>query len=233
MKNYHVLLLICVSLLFFSCGQSENNSKPKEAAPKEQPQPHEPKPVASNKKRIIFFGNSLTAGYGITPDEAFPALVQGKIDSLQLPYTVVNAGLSGETSSGGLGRIDWILQQPVDIFVLELGSNDGLRGIPLKLTFENLQEILDHVKKKYPNAKVVLAGMQLPPNLGSQYTTQFRTMFQSLAQKNDIVLIPFLLEGVGGNPELNQGDGMHPNVEGHKIVANNVWAIIKGILQPA
>jgi acyl-CoA thioesterase-1 len=114
--------------------------------------------------------------------------------------------------------------------VLELGSNDGLRGIPLKLTFENLQEILDHVKKKYPTAKLVLAGMQLPPNLGNQYTSQFRTMFQSLSQKNDIVLIPFLLEGVGGNPNLNQGDGLHPNVEGHKIVADNVWEVIKGIL---
>ena len=230
MKKYQVHFLAIVWIAILSCGQSESSSSRKDTTSKEQVTPHESKPIASNRKRIIFFGNSLTAGYGITPDEAFPALVQEKIDSLQLPYTVVNAGLSGETSSGGLGRIDWILQQPVDIFVLELGSNDGLRGIPLKLTFENLQEILDHVKKKYPTARLVLAGMQLPPNLGNQYTSQFRTMFQSLSQKNDIVLIPFLLEGVGGNPNLNQGDGLHPNVEGHKIVADNVWEVIKGIL---
>jgi len=178
----------------------------------------------------VFFGNSLTAGYGLTPDEAFPHWVQKKIDSLQLPYTVVNAGLSGETTSGGLARIDWILQQPVDIFILELGGSDGLRGIPLDLTAQNLQKILDHVRQKYPSAKLVMAGMQIPPNLGTDYTARFRTIFKELATKNGIILIPFLLEGVGGNPELNQGDGLHPNAEGHKIVANNVWQVIGPVL---
>ena len=137
------------------------------------------------KKTIVFFGNSLTAGYGLSPAQAFPALIQRRIDSLKLPYTVVNAGVSGETSSGGLTRINWILQQPVDIFILELGANDGLRGIrPLSLTRQNLQNIIDSVKTKNPTTKILLAGMQVTPNMGQEYTAEFRDMFPQLAQKN-------------------------------------------------
>ena len=182
------------------------------------------------KKTILFFGNSLTAGYGLEPAEAFPAVIQHRIDSLGLNYTTVNAGVSGETSSGGKGRIDWILKTPVDVFVLELGANDGLRGIPVTETHKNLQAIIDAVKTKYPQAKLVLAGMQVPPNMGAKYSTDFRTAYTELAKNNNMALIPFLLEGVGGVRSLNQQDGIHPNVEGAKIVADNVWKILKGLM---
>ena len=182
------------------------------------------------KKTILFFGNSLTAGYGLEPAEAFPALIQHKIDSLGLKYTTVNAGVSGETSSGGNGRIEWILKSSVDVFVLELGANDGLRGIPITETKKNLQAIIDKVKTKYPQAKLVLAGMQVPPNMGAKYSNEFRTMFVDLATQNNVSLIPFLLEGVGGVKSLNQQDGIHPNVEGAKIVADNVWQVLEGVI---
>jgi acyl-CoA thioesterase-1 len=182
------------------------------------------------KKTIVFFGNSLTAGYGLNAEQAFPALIQKKIDSLSLPYNVINAGVSGETSSGGKTRISWILQQPVDIFVLELGANDGLRGIPLSETRKNLQDIIDSVKAKSSEIKLVFAGMQIPPNMGQTYATEFRNMFSELATKNSMTLIPFLLEGVGGEPDLNQADGIHPNVKGSKIVAENVWKELQKLL---
>ena len=148
---------------------------------------------AAKKKTIVFFGNSLTAGYGLTPSEAFPAIIQNKIDSLGLPYKVINAGVSGETSTGGNGRIDWILKQPLDVFVLELGANDGLRGIPLSQTRESLQSIIDKVKAKNPAAKMVLAGMQIPPNMGVTYTSEFRDIYPGLATKNGMKLIPFFV----------------------------------------
>ncbi|MBK0379403.1 arylesterase [Mucilaginibacter segetis] len=183
------------------------------------------------KKTILFFGDSLTAGYGLDdPADAYPNVVQAKIDSAKLPYTIVNAGLSGETSAGGLGRIDWLLKQPLDVFVLELGANDGLRGIPVKETKENLQAIIDKVKAKYPQAKLVMLGMQVPPNMGANYAKDFKNIFPYLAKKNDMTLVPFLLQGVGGIRSLNQADGIHPTAEGAKILAANVWDIIKGIL---
>jgi acyl-CoA thioesterase-1 len=182
------------------------------------------------RKTIVFFGNSLTAGYGLSPSQAFPALIQQKIDSLGLPYKVVNAGVSGETSSGGNARVDWILKQALDVFVLELGANDGLRGIPLAETKKSLQAIIDKVKTKYPQAKLVLAGMQLPPNMGQAYATEFKDIYPTLATKNNAALIPFLLQGVGGEARLNQGDGIHPTAEGHRIVAENVWQVLKGVL---
>lgn len=186
--------------------------------------------AATKTKTIVFFGNSLTAGYGLSPSEAFPALIQKKIDSLGLPYKVVNAGVSGETSSGGNARIDWILKQPLDVFVLELGANDGLRGIPISQTRKSLQSIIDKVKAKQPAAKLVIAGMQIPPNMGANYTTEFKNMFPELASKNGLTLIPFLLEGVGGEASFNQEDGIHPTAEGQRIVAENVWRELKGVL---
>lgn len=186
--------------------------------------------AVAKKKTIVFYGNSLTAGYGLSPGQAFPALIQKKLDSLNLPYQVVNAGVSGETSSGGKTRIDWILQQPVDIFVLELGANDGLRGIPLSATKTNLQEIIDKVKAKNAQTKLLFAGMQLPPSMGQAYTTEFRNIYTELAEKNSMALIPFLLEGVGGEPELNLADGIHPTAEGHRIVAENVWKELQKLL---
>jgi acyl-CoA thioesterase I len=183
-----------------------------------------------SRKNIVFFGNSLTAGFGVDPSEAFPALIQARLDSLKLPYQVINAGLSGETSAGGNTRIDWVLRQPLSVFILELGGNDGLRGIPLSETSRNLQVIIDKVRAKYPFSKIIMAGMQIPPNMGEKYASEFRTLFQQLAARNKIFLIPFLLEGVGGVPMLNQQDGIHPNVQGHKIVAENVWKVLRPML---
>jgi len=153
-------------------------------------------------------------------------VIQSRLDSAGLTYKVVNAGVSGETSSGGVERISWILSNPVDIFVLELGANDGLRGIPIDVTTNNLQRIIDSVKAKNSQAKIILTGMQVPPNMGQRYTSAFRSMFPELAKKNNIELVPFLLQGVGGETNLNQADGIHPTVEGHKRVADNVWPYI-------
>jgi len=216
-------IIIGLIILFSSCS---NNKKP------ESNQNNNVKESVTNtkKKTIVFYGNSLTAGYGVSTSEAFPAIIQKKIDSLGLPYNVINAGVSGETSSGGKTRIDWILREPVDIFVLELGANDGLRGTPLSETKRNLQDIIDKVKTKYPNAKLVFAGMEIPPNMGQAYTTEFRNIYTDLAAKNKMTLIPFLLEGVGGEPELNQADGIHPTAEGHLIVAENVWKQLEKLL---
>jgi acyl-CoA thioesterase-1 len=184
----------------------------------------------SESKVILFFGNSLTAGMGLDPNEAFPALIQEKIDSLQLPYKVVNAGLSGETTASGKNRLGWVLNADIEVFVLELGANDGLRGISLEETRGNLQEIIDVVQQKNPNTTIILAGMQIPPNMGQDYTSEFKDIFPDLAKKNNIGLIPFLLEDVAGDPELNQPDGIHPTAEGQKIIANNIWPKIAKII---
>src|SRR5690606_13712197 len=178
--------------------------------------------AASAPKTILFFGDSLTAGYGLSPDQAFPALIGKMLNDKGIETKVINAGLSGETSAGGLSRIDWVLRQPVDVFVLELGPNDGLRGLPLDQTEKNLQAIIDKVKAKYPGARIVIAGMMVPPNMGPEYADNFKAIFPRLATKNKATLIPFLLENVAGIESLNLADRIHPNAEGHKIVANNV-----------
>lgn len=181
--------------------------------------------------RIVFFGTSLTAGLGVDQEEAYPALIQQRFDSMGLSVTVVNAGISGETSAAGLRRIDWILRQPVSVLVLELGANDALRGLELKAAKENLQEIINRTRAKYPEVRIVVAGMQAPPNLGRRYTEEFSQMFVDLARANGAALVPFLLEGVGGHAELNQPDGIHPNERGHQIVANNVWKVLEPIVR--
>ncbi|MCK6559128.1 arylesterase [bacterium] len=191
-----------------------------------------PGQTAGAPRTILFLGNSLAAGFGLDPELAFPALIQQKIDSLGWNFNVVNAGLSGETSSGGLRRIDWLLQRDVDVLFLELGANDGLRGIPLELTKQNLQAIIARVRAKNPAVKIVIAGMMVPPNLGAEYTRAFRAIFPDLAKRNQAALVPFLLEGVGGVPELNLPDGIHPTAAGHRIVAQNVWKVLRPVLQP-
>lgn len=224
MNVYRILTTLFVFFLMAACNNNNTateTQKVKEASNTD---------TASATKTIVFFGNSLTAGYGLSPSEAFPALIQKRIDSLNLPYKVVNAGVSGETSSGGNSRIDWILRQPLDVFVLELGANDGLRGIPIDETKKNLQSIVDKVKAKYPAAKLVLAGMQIPPNMGQKYATEFRDIYPELASKNNMTLVPFLLQGVGGEIKLNQQDGIHPTAEGHHIVADNVWQQLQSVL---
>ena len=177
----------------------------------------------SEQKRILFFGDSITAGLGVDKSQAFPALIQQKVDSAGLNYEVINGGLSGETSAGGLRRIDWVLQRKIDIFILELGGNDGLRGIELSSTKDNLQKIIEKVYQKYPDVKIILAGMQVPPNLGQEYTREFENMYPELADENDLPLIPMILDKIGGNENLMQGDGIHPTPEGHQVIAENVW----------
>jgi acyl-CoA thioesterase-1 len=180
---------------------------------------------------VLFFGDSLTAGYGLDPAQAFPALIQAKITAHGWDFQVINAGLSGETTAGGLRRIDWVLRRPIAIFVLALGANDGLRGLPLADAKRNLQAIIDRTRDTYPRVKIVLAGMQVPTNLGREYTTDFRTMFPALAAANNATLLPFLLEGVSGVPALNLPDGIHPNPAGHKIIAENVWQVLEPLLR--
>ena len=189
-------------------------------------------PRPAEPRTIVFFGDSLTAGYGLDDpaDEAYPALIQKKISAAGLAWRVVNAGLSGETTSGGLRRVDWILRQPVDVFVLALGGNDGLRGIEPAVSRANLQRIMDRVRAKNPATKIVLAGLQMPPNLGPDYTREFAAMYPALAAENHATLIPFLLEGVGGDAALNQRDGIHPTAEGHALVAETVWKILRPLL---
>lgn len=182
------------------------------------------------KKTILFFGNSITAGYQLDLSEAFPALIQERLDSLGLNYRTVNAGLSGETTASGNSRVDWVLKNPVDIFVLELGANDGLRGIGIAEARKNLESIIEKVKTKYPECKILLAGMMVPPNMGQDYSDNFQKIYTDLAEKYEIPLIPFLLEGVAGNSELNLEDGIHPTPEGHKILAENVWKHLASML---
>ena len=186
--------------------------------------------TTTKPKVILFYGDSLTAGYGSSPEEAFPALIEKEFNKKETKVRIINAGVSGETSAGGLGRIDWVLKQPIDIFILELGANDGLRGLPVEATRKNLQAIVDKVKSKYPNAKIVLAGMMIPPNMGADYAENFRKMFPELAKKNNLTLMPFLLEGVAGNPKLNIADGIHPNPQGHKIIANKLFPILEKLI---
>jgi len=186
--------------------------------------------AAEPARTIVFFGDSITAGSGLDPDEAFPALIQKKLDAAGRPWRVVNAGLSGETTAGGLRRLDWILRQPVDIFVIELGGNDGLRGIPPETSRANLQTMIERIRAKHPRVTLVLAGMQMPTNMGPDYTRRFAAMYPDLAEKNRTTLIPFLLEGVGGVASLNQADGIHPTAAGHQIVADTVWRTLQPLL---
>ena len=187
---------------------------------------------AAEPRTIVCFGDSLTAGYGLDdPDsQSYPALIQRKIDAAGLPWRVVNAGLSGETTAGGLRRVDWILQQPIDIFLLASGGNDGLRGIDPALTRANLVGIIEKVRARYPSAKIVLAGLMMPPNMGQEYTAAFAATYPWVANKEHVALIPFLLEGVGGHPDLNQADGVHPTAEGDVIVAENIWRFLAPLL---
>ena len=185
----------------------------------------------TSPKLILFYGDSLTAGYGLSPEEAFPAKVEKKLNQKGNVCKVVNAGLSGETSAGGLSRLDWVLRQPVDIFVLELGANDGLRGLPVDQTQKNLQAIIDKVKGKNPKVKIVIAGMMVPPNMGADYTAKFQKIFPELAKKNNATLIPFILQNVAGDEKLNQADGIHPTAEGHNIVADNVYKVLQPLVK--
>ncbi|MBY0424471.1 MAG: arylesterase [Cytophagales bacterium] len=182
------------------------------------------------KKIIIFFGNSLTAGLGLDVSKAFPALIQNKLDSAGYNCKVVNAGISGETTASGKNRVAWVIKEGVDVFIIELGANDGLRGIPTEETEKNLTEMIDFIHLKYPEAKILLTGMMVPPNMGEAYTTYFKEVFPKVAKTKSVAFMPFLLEGVAGEPELNQKDGIHPTEKGHQIIANNLWGYLVPLL---
>jgi acyl-CoA thioesterase-1 len=187
--------------------------------------------AAPGPKNILFLGDSITAGYGLEPSQAYPALIQEKINAKSWPFRTVNAGQSGDTSAGGLNRMDWLLRSRVDVLVLELGGNDGLRGLPPETTRQNLQGIIERTRKKYPQVKIILAGMKVPPNMGADYAKKFTTIYTDLAKTHNALLIPFVLENVGGIRELNLPDGIHPTAKGHEIVAANVWKVLEPVLQ--
>jgi acyl-CoA thioesterase-1 len=188
--------------------------------------------AAPAAKVVLFLGDSITAGYGLDTSQAYPALIEERIEAKGWPLKVINAGQSGDTSAGGLSRLDWLLRNPVSVLVLELGGNDGLRGLPPEVTQKNLQAIIDQTKAKYPNVKLVIAGMMVPPNMGRDYGKRFNGIFPELAKRNGAVLIPFVLEGVAGLPDLNLADGIHPTAKGHQIVAANVWKVLEPLLKP-
>lgn len=191
-----------------------------------------PSPDPEARRTILFLGTSLTAGLGLDPDSAYPQRIQRKIDASGLPYQVVNAGESGETSAGLLRRLDWVLKRPADIVVVETGANDGLRGLPVTATSATIGSVLDRIRRDRPSATVLLVQMEAPPNMGAEYTRAFHAMFPTLAKEHGATLMPFLLANVAGQPNLNQNDGIHPNNAGERIVADNVWRALAPLLEP-
>ncbi|TWI98812.1 acyl-CoA thioesterase-1 [Mucilaginibacter frigoritolerans] len=183
-------------------------------------------------QNILCFGDSLTAGYGLrnAATESFPALIQQKINAGNLAYNVINAGLSGDTSAGGLSRIDYWLSRPIDVFILELGINDIMRGVHPQNTSKNLQAVIDKVRAKNPEVKMALMGMQIPLFIHSPFTAQFNSMYPSLANANQMLLVPFFLQGVAGQAHLNLADRLHPSAEGYKIIADKVWSVIQRLI---
>ncbi|HWA33249.1 MAG TPA: arylesterase [Cyclobacteriaceae bacterium] len=187
-------------------------------------------------QNILFFGDSLTAGYGLSDAEreSFPALIQKKIDGASLPFQIINAGVSGDTTASGLARLDYWLNRTIHVLVLELGINDIIRGVPLQTTSHNLQLIVDRVKEKYPNVRMALMGMEIPefiPGVPASFSEAFRAVFRKLAESNNMIFVPFFLEGVAGKRDLNLGDGLHPSAAGYRIIANKVWPAIRSLLE--
>jgi acyl-CoA thioesterase-1 len=214
-----------------ACGSPEERGAAPSSAPFDVDPPAASAKPAYERPVVLFLGDSLTAGYGLTAEEAFPALVQQRIDAAALGFRVVNAGVSGDTSAGGRRRIGWLLRQPVAVLVLALGANDMLRGHDLAALRENLRAIIDAARAAHSDVRVVIAGMRAPANLGRDYVTSFEATFPALARETDAVLIPVLLEGVAARAELNQGDGIHPTAEGHRVIADSVWIVLAPVLR--
>lgn len=221
--------IIAICLTFSTC-QSEKTNNPTENQSNVKSQAEAVVEKNTDKKVILFYGDSLTAGFGLDENQSFPSKIEDKIDSLNIDYTVVNAGLSGETTSGGLKRIDWVMKQKVDIFFLELGANDMLRGLPLDQTEKNLAEIITKVKAKNPNIKIGLCEMVAAPNMGADYVKAFNKIYKDLASQFNITLVPFFLDGVAGHKEYLLKDGKHPNAKGQIIAANNIWKSLQPML---
>lgn len=228
-KMQFSLYLLTLSLCLWTCSSDQASNKTVSPTSNKETVGETPKPK-SDKKVIVFYGDSLTAGFGLEEDESFPSHIEEKIDSLALNYKVVNAGLSGETSSGGLKRIDWVMRQPADIFFLELGANDMLRGLPIDETRKNLSEIITKVQAKNPQVKIGLCEMIAAPNMGADYVRDFNKIYHDLAVQHKITLVPFFLDEVAGNPDLLQKDGKHPTAEGQVIAADNIWKVLEGML---
>jgi acyl-CoA thioesterase-1 len=190
-----------------------------------------PAPATGERGRIVFLGTSLTAGLGLDPDQAYPALIQRKLDAEGLRFEAVNAGVSGETSAGARRRVDWLLQQPAAVLVIETGANDGLRGLEADSLRSNIQAIIDEAVRQSPKPAIVLLGMRAPPNLGASYSRPFERVYPELAKENDLPLVPFLLEGVAGRPALNQPDMIHPTAEGQQRMAETVWEVLEPVLR--
>ncbi len=219
-----------VSTVVVGCGPAAKDKTPAGVVMVARLDTSNPRSVpvaAATVPTVLFIGTSITAGLGLQAEQAYPALVQAKADSARTPIVSVNAGVSGETSAGALNRIDWVMRGPADIVVLETGANDALRALPVAEARANIAQILDRVKAAKPRAKVFLVQFEAPPNLGQQYTSTFHDMYGELAREKGATLVPFLLNGVAGHPDLNQGDGLHPNVMGERIVAANVWKAIE------
>lgn len=190
-------------------------------------------PKSSVRKSVVVLGDSIAAGYGLEPGESFPAVLQKKIDALTLPFVVVNAGVSGDTTASGLRRVDWLLKRPMAVLIIELGGNDGLRGISPAETKSNLDGIIKRVRARQPEVEIILAGMRMPPNVGTEYAREFENVFPAVAKENQVALIPFVLEGVGGREEFNLEDRIHPTAEGQKLVAENIWRVLQPVLEQA
>jgi len=195
------------------------------AAPEKPPVPSAARPT------LLILGDSLGAGYGVDPDEAWPALIQQKLTGAHLPFQLVNASVSGDTTAGGMRRLDWQLKRPPEVLLIELGGNDGLRGLPPASTRSNLTAIITRTRAKKPDVLVVLAGLQMPANMGADYTAEFAALFPSVAEDQKVTLIPNLLANVGGVPDLNQPDLIHPTAIGHQLVASNVWTVLEPVLR--
>lgn len=226
-------MLAVAALAVAACGKPDRESVRggSGGAAREAAASASARPADAGRRTIMFMGTSLTAGYGLDPDSAFTSIVQRRIDSLGLKWDVVNAGVSGETSAGALRRIHWVMHRPVNVFVLESGANDGLRALSVDSLRANLQAIIDSVRQHQPRARIVLVGMEAPPNLGARYASAFHAVYPELAKKNHLPLIPFLLAGVAGVDTLNQGDGIHPNARGERIVASTVWRTVGPMLE--
>lgn len=228
LKFIAILFIGSLSIILSSC-KSEKASNVEKNTTNTETEPMDDA-TKSSKKVIMFYGNSLTAGYRLEEDQSFPSLIEDKIDSLDMNYSVINAGLSGDTSYDGLKRLDWVLNTKVDVFILELGANDMLRGLPVKNTKENLTAIVEKVRLKYPDAKIGICAMAGAPNMGADYVTAFEQVYRDLAEDGNATYIPFFLEGVAGNPDLLLADGKHPNAEGQKVAADNIWNTLQNLL---
>jgi acyl-CoA thioesterase-1 len=223
-----MIAVVAAIVLLVSCGRGADSraaAAAGAAADRSLAPPQSPIPNPQSRL-ILFLGTSLTAGLGLDPSQAFPALIQKRLDSLHLPWRAENAGVSGETSAGALRRLDWVLRDAPAILVVETGANDGLRGLDVDTTRANLEAIVRRSRAAHPGIRVVLAGMEAPPNLGPAYTARFRAVFRDVAAREHLALIPFLLAGVGGVDSLNQADGIHPNAAGERLVAGNVWRVL-------